>query len=100
MKEKNVNNLVSVIENGNYQEIENLLPLLDKIDSCTAQYNISASFIKRRDICLKLIENEKLPSYILSDFINDCSFDEFMLVLSRSDEYLTYERLEFCNFWL
>ena len=59
MKEKNVNNLVSVIENGNYQKIENLLPLLDKIDSCTAQYNISASFIKHRDICLKLIENEK-----------------------------------------
>ena len=93
MKEKNVNDLVSVIENGSYQEIENLLPLVNKIYNFDVLDIIGASFIKHRDICLQLIENEKLPENILNYFIENCSFEEFMFALSRSDEYLTYESL-------
>ena len=92
------NSQLAIIENGSYQKIENLLAQLDSIDDDTLKDDILFSLNKRKDICLKLIENEKLPEVTLEGFIKDCSFEEFMLILSRSDEYLTFGNLCSCSY--
>lgn len=90
--EKIKNSQLAIIEKGNYEEIENLLTQIRDIDNG----DILIPLAKRKDICIKLIENEKLPETCISEFIKDCSFEEFILILSRSREYLTTRMLRDC----
>ncbi len=87
------NSQLAIIENGSYQEIENLLTQLEDINNG----DILIPLAKRKDICFKLIENEKLPETTVKEFLKDCSFEEFMLIISRSSEYLTYGMLCDCR---
>ncbi len=83
--EKGKNSQLAIIENGSYQEIENLLAQVKDIGN----NDILVPLAKRKDICIKLIKDEKLPETTTKEFIKTCSFEEFLLLLSRSDEYLT-----------
>ena len=88
------NSQLAIIENGNYQEIENLLTQVEDINNG----DILIPLAKRKDICIKLIENEKLPETTIREFLKDCSFEEFLLIISRSPEYLNYGMLcDCCN---
>lgn len=88
------NSQLAIIENGSYQEVENLLTQLEDINND----DILIPLAKRKDICIKLIENEKLPETTIREFLKDCSFEEFLLIISRSSEYLTYGMLcDCCN---
>ncbi|MBE6453890.1 MAG: hypothetical protein E7017_03275 [Alphaproteobacteria bacterium] len=83
----------AIMENGSYQEIENLLMQVKDIGND----DILVPLANRKDICAKLIENEKLPESVVKEFVKTCSFEEFLLLLSRSNEYLTYEILCACG---
>ena len=82
--EKIKNSQLAIIENGNYQEIENLLTQVKKFNND----DILIPLAKRKDICIKLIENGKLPKTTAIEFLKDCSFEEFLLILSSHLVYL------------